>query len=122
MPFLFFTTIWYNGSMTKVKIKSGACGNVTNVEAVSEDGTEVILNVDSGCAAIVKMFEELGDTFDAYQLCFSKPGSGPLYEYTSKAEKYPPHGGCPVVAGVVKAVEAECKLAMVQDASITFEQ
>ena len=107
--------------MTRVKIKSGGCGNITNVEAASDDGAEVMLQVDSGCAAIVKMFEELGDTFDAYSLCFSKPGSGLFYEYTAKAEKYPPHGGCPVIAGVVKAIEAECKLAIPSDASITFE-
>ena len=108
--------------MIKVKIISGVCGFETNIEASSEDCMEATLKVDSGCHAVVKMFEELGDTFDAYELCFCKPGSGKLYEYISKADSYPDHGGCPVAAGVIKTVEAVCNLALPTDASITFEQ
>lgn len=66
--------------MTKVKIDPGVCGLITAVEAESEDGMEVTLKVKSGCESIRKMFEELGDTFDAYELCLGKPGTGPLYE------------------------------------------
>lgn len=44
-------------------------GLITTVEAQSEDGMEVTLKVKPGCEAIRKMFEELGDTFDAYELC-----------------------------------------------------
>ena len=104
--------------MTKVRIEAGVCGHVTEVVASSEDGMDVTLKVETDCAAIRKMFEELDDTFDAYELCLTKPGSGPLYEYA--AEHLIAHGGCPVIAGAVKAAEAECHLALPKNASITF--
>ena len=105
--------------MTKVKINPGVCGFVTAVEAVSEDGMEVKVSVKSGCESVKKMFEDLGDTFDSYEMCLVKPGKGPLFEYAS--EKFPVHCGCPILSGVIKAVEAECKLALPRDASIIFE-
>jgi len=105
--------------MTKVKVNSGACGNITTIEATSDDGMDATIKIESGCAAVSNMLTELGDTFDAMELCFEKPGCGPLYEYAS--ENFPSHCGCPVISGVIKAVEAECKLALPKDVSITFE-
>jgi len=105
--------------MTKVKVNPGACGNIATIEAISEDGVEAKLTVESGCKAVMKMIEEVGDTYEGMELCFEKPGCGPLYEYASK--NFPPHCGCPVISGIVKAIEAECKLALPRDVSITFE-
>ena len=105
--------------MTKVKIISGVCGFVTNVEAVSEDDQEVVVKIDSNCPHVTKMFSVLGDTFDAYEVCLTKPGTGPLYAYAS--ENFPVHCGCVTIAGITKAMEAECKLALPKNASITFE-
>ena len=104
--------------MTKVKIISGACGFVTDIEASGGDDEEITLKAVSGCSHVGKLFETLGESFDGYELCLHKPGSGPLYAYA--AEFFPTHCGCPVIAGVVKAVEAECKLALPKDASIQF--
>jgi len=106
--------------MTKVKINPGVCGFITKVEASSEDGQEVNLKVASGCEPVRKMFEELGGTFDSYELCLVNPGKGPLFEYAS--QKFPVHCGCPILSGIIKAVEAECKLALPRDVSITFEE
>ena len=105
--------------MIKVKINQGVCGFVTHVEASSDDGMEVIVKVESSCEHVRKMFAALGDTFDSYELCLDKPGSGPLYEYA--ATNFPSHCGCLAISGVTKAVEAECKLALPKDASIVFE-
>jgi hypothetical protein len=105
--------------MTKAKIDPGVCGFITNVEAVSEDGLEVHVKVESGCEAVRKMFEELGETFDSYAFCLTRPGTGPLFEYASKA--FPVHCGCAALSGIIKAVEVECKLALPRNASITFE-
>jgi len=105
--------------MTKVTINPGVCGFITKVEALSEDGMEVKVNVESGCESVMKMLEELGDTFDSYEVCLVNPGKGPLYKFAS--EKFPPHCACPILAGITKAIEAECKLALPRDASITFE-
>ena len=105
--------------MTKVKINQGVCGFTTNIEAAGDDYGKVTLKVESGCGSVRKMFEDLGNTFDGYELCFNKPGCGPLFEYASK--NFPVHCGCLAVAGITKTVEAECKLALPKDASITFE-
>jgi hypothetical protein len=106
--------------MTIVRIDPGVCGHTARVEAVSDDGAEVRIKVESHCASVKELFEVLGDTFDGYEICLDKPGCGPLYAYA--AEHFPPHCGCPVIAGVIKAAEAACKLALPKDVSITFER
>ena len=105
--------------MKKVKIDPGVCGFVTMVEAESEDGIEVKLRIRSGCDAVMKMMKELGDTFDAFELCLKKPGENMLYEYARK--NFPGHASCPVIAGIVKCAEAECNLALPHNVSFTFE-
>ena len=64
------------------------------------------------------MMETLGNEFDAYEICLARPGSGPLYAYAS--EHFPVHCGCPVIAGITKCAEAECRLALKKDAEIQF--
>lgn len=105
--------------MTKVKIEPGICGLNTKVEAVSEDGMDVTLKVHSACESVQKMFGELGDSFDSYELCLCKPGQDPLHEYAK--EHFPVHASCPVIAGIIKCVEVECKLALPKNVQITFE-
>ena len=104
--------------MTKVRIDPGICGMVALVTAHSDDGMEVTVTVESPCKGVRAMMEELGSDFDAYELCFAKPGANPMYEYA--ADHFPSHGGCPVIAGITKCVEAECRLALKKDVSITF--
>ena len=105
--------------MTKVRINPGVCGFVTSVEANSDDGMEVKLIVKSGCESVRNMIKDLGDTFDSYGVCLARPGKGPLFEYAS--EKFPAHCGCPVLSGIIKAVEVECQLALPRNAAIEFE-
>ena len=104
--------------MTRVSIEPGPCGFTTIVTASALEDNEVEVKVASGCEAVKKMMAELGNTFDAYELCLVRPGCGPLYEYAS--EHFPVHCGCTVIAGITKCVEAECKLALKRDASIRF--
>ena len=105
--------------MAKVIIDPGVCGFEATVEAVSEDGMEVVLTVDSGCPAIMQMFEDLGTTFDAFELVFAHPGANPFYQYAASHD-FPQHGGCVTIAGIIKAVEATCNLALPSNASISF--
>ena len=105
-------------TMTKVLVEPGICGFVTKVTAESDDQMEVTVRVASGCEAVQKMMAGLGDTFDAYELCLTKPGTGPLYEYAQS--HFPVHAACPVIAGITKCVEAECRLALKKDCSIKF--
>jgi hypothetical protein len=104
--------------MTKVIINPGICKLKTKVTAESDDNTEVKIQVATNCQAVKDMMKELGDTFDAYELCLVKPGKGPLYEYAS--EHFPVHVGCPVIAGIIKCAEVECGLALKCDADIVF--
>lgn len=105
--------------MTKVIIDPGVCGLPTRVSAVTdEDQQEVTLEMVSGCEAVRRMFDALGNTFDAFELCLGKPGTGELYQYA--AEHFPGHCSCPVIAGIIKCAEAECGLALKKDTSIHF--
>lgn len=107
--------------MTKVTVNPGVCGLITKVEAVaSEDQTEVTLKVVSACESVQKMMEEVGDTFDPFELCLTKPCTGPLFFYAS--EHFPIHAACPSIAGIIKCAEVECKLALPKNVEITFEQ
>lgn len=100
--------------MTKVKIEPGICGLTAYVTAESEDGMDVTVTVESPCKGVAGLSGE----YDAYEICFAKPGANPMYEYA--AEHFPSHGGCAVIAGIIKCVEAECHLALKKDVSITF--
>lgn len=102
--------------MTKLEIMPGVCGLTATVTAESEDGMEVKVQVDSPCGGIKKMMEELGEDLDSYELLFQKPGTGALYE----AAKNCPHGACVVPAGILKCIEAECKMALPKDVSMKF--
>ena len=110
---------WRMQVMTRVTIDPGVCGLLTTVEASSEDQMEVTVKVKSGCQSINQMFKELGDTFDAYEICLSKPGGNAFFTYA--AEHLPGHAGCPVLAGIIKCMGVECRLALPKDAVIHFE-
>ena len=74
--------------MTKVMINPGICGFVTSVTAESEDQMEVKIQVKSGCKSVKQMFDDLGDTFDAYEVCLRKPGEGPSSNTRRSTSRY----------------------------------
>lgn len=104
--------------MTTVEINPGVCGFVTKVTAESEDGLTVKVHAASGCESVRDMMKDLGDVFDSFEVCLKKPGDGVFYKYAS--EHFPVHCGCPIISGIIKAVEAECNLALKKDVSIKF--
>ena len=104
--------------MTKVRIDPGICGLITRVEAQAEDETAVKVTIVSACKSIREMAGELGEDYDAYDLCLRKPGEGPFYEYAQ--EHFPVHVSCPAINGIIKCVEVECRLALKKNASIEF--
>lgn len=103
--------------MTKLEISPGVCGLTTIVTAESEDDADVTVTIDSKCKFVTKMMEEVGTELDAYEICFDKPGNGPLYE---AASEHLAHMACPTVAGIIKCIEAECHLALPKDVSFKF--
>ena len=116
MIFLYYTKEVRH--MTKVRIDPGICGLKTVVEAAASDETEVTVKIRSACPSIKKMAEELGEEFDAYELCLQKPGLGPFYDYAQ--EHFPVHVSCPAINGIIKCVEVECHLALKKNATIEF--
>ena len=105
--------------MTRVKIEPGVCGLSTKVTAESEDGMEVKVKIYSACKAVQQMAKDLGEDFDAYEVCLCHPGENEFYDYAK--EHFPGHAACPTIAGIIKCIEAECKLALPRPVSITFE-
>ena len=104
--------------MTKVEINPGVCGFIANVTADTTDDDMIALKIQSGCAGITKLAERLGEEVDPYEICFGKPGTGEAYEIAQ--EVCPAHVGCPVIAGILKCIEAEAKLALPRNAEIRF--
>ncbi len=104
--------------MTKAEINPGICGFLTTVTAVSEDEQEVSITVESGCEAVRNMMQELGNEFDVIEECLVRPGEGTFFEYAKT--HFPVHAACPVIAGILKCMEVECRLALPASSSITF--
>ena len=104
---------------TKVTIEPGICHFTCAVTAELTDDDEVQLDVSTGCPSITGMFEKLGNTFDTFEVCLQKPGTGPFFDYAR--EHFPVHVSCPALCGIIKAMEVEAKLALPADASIRFE-
>ena len=98
----------------------GICKQVCDVTAELVDDDEVKLDVHTTCKAITGMMENLGDTFETFEVCLQKPGVGPFFEYAQ--EHFPVHVSCPVINGIIKAMEVEGGLALPHDASIEFVQ
>ena len=105
--------------MTRVKIEPGVCGLNTKVEAEEDDDGGVIVRIYSACKSIQEMAKALGEEFDPYEICMTKPGKGPFYEYAQQ-EGSRIHAACPTISGIIKCVEAECRLALKKNASIEF--
>ncbi len=104
--------------MTRVKIEPGVCGLGTKVEAVADDDGGVNVKICSECKSIQEMAKTLGEEFDPYEICMTRPGCGPFYEYAREGKGI--HAACPTISGIIKCVEAECGLALKKNASIEF--
>ena len=101
--------------MKKIKVDPGICGLESIITAVSEDGAEVNVTVETKCKNVQAFFEAIEQPVDAFEVCFAKPGSGTVYEAGDQLA----HGACPVPAALIKCIEAECSLAL--PANVTFE-
>lgn len=71
--------------MTKVRIEPGICGFTAIAEAEAAEDFMVHLRVASGCAAVQEMMKALGSTFSAFDVCLTRPGTGPFYAYARGA-------------------------------------
>jgi hypothetical protein len=104
--------------MTHVVVNPGVCGFLTDIRVEKLGAKEVKIDVDTGCKMIARLVEDLGETVDPFDLLGLSQGGAPLLEQGRAGTRI--HAACPVIAGVAKAVEASCGLAIPRNASIEF--
>lgn len=102
--------------MKKVVVNPGVCGLETVITA-EDEGDGVVIKAESKCPAVKKMIEAIEMPVEPYDVCFLKPGQGPVYEAAVNLL----HASCPVPSAVIKAIEAEASLALPKDVSMRFE-
>lgn len=104
--------------MTKLKVNPGVCGLTAVITAESDDGIECEVSVDSPCKMIQNLFEGIGGSVNAFEVCMPRADEERFAAVLMR--KYPTHAACPMVSALIKAVEAECGLALKKDVSFTF--
>ena len=104
--------------MTKLKVNPGICGMEAVITADSEDGMECEISVETQCKMIQKLFEGIGGTVNAYEICMPR---GDEEKFAAGLiRQYPTHAACPMISALIKCVEAECGLALKKDVSFSF--
>ncbi len=106
--------------MAKVHVVPGICGFTADIEAFSEDGQMCRVSVVSDCPHVVRFAEALAarGELDAYEQVFGTFGKNGVSEDAALLR----HPVCTVPAGVLKAIEAACGLALPKDCSLTIEK
>ena len=103
--------------MTRVVVKSGACGFTSVIRAEKGPERTVDVCVESGCAMVQKMAAEI--TRLGRRDALTSILNNPVYLAAGRHLK---HAACPVPAAVLKALEVEAGLNVRKDATITFEK
>lgn len=103
--------------MKKMKVVPGVCGLTCVITAEANDDDEIDIQVETACPAVKNMIEALDQPLDPYEVCFVKPGNGPVYEAAENLA----HGACPIPSAVIKCIEAESGLALPANVSFEFE-
>ena len=97
--------------MSTVIINPGVCGLICKVSATKKGRNLINIEIDTKCAHINKMKEELKE-IDGMNECFSKISSSKVYELADQCIQ---HLSCPIPSGILKAIEVECGLALPRD-------
>lgn len=108
--------------MTKVKVFAGICGFTTQIEAHDRGDYRASLIVDSECPNWKKVGEILGDSeLEVMKELFKDKKTEVLNsKVIDSALTTIPHVSCPVISGVLKALEVSVGLALPKDCSINF--
>jgi len=103
--------------MARSEIYAGICGFKTLAETRME-GSKCLIQIQSDCAEIQRMAEELNEVDPFGEISFR--GNGPL---TLKlGAKHCAHTACPVPVGIIKAIEVEAGLALPADVTIKISK
>ena len=104
--------------MAKANIDSGICGFITNVKTTAGEDHQILIKIESECPDIQKLAENISEVNPWEEISYRKG----VPSIISKGQEYCAHPGCPVPAGIIKAVEVEAGLALPKDASIQIEK
>jgi hypothetical protein len=101
--------------MTKLRVDPGICGLSTIVEVNKKTQETFCITIRSDCPAIQKLGEGIADLelVDIFRPILSNP----VYQ---KASLCVPHASCPVLSGILKAIEVEAGMALPKEVSIKF--
>lgn len=108
--------------MTKINIFAGICGFSTQVNSTDQGGYKAKLNIISECPNWNKVNEIFAEKeFNVMTELFKDKNTRTLHsEVIDISLATIPHVSCPVISGVLKALEVSVGLALPKDASITF--
>jgi len=110
--------------MVNVEIFAGICGFSTNVYAEDKTGYKAVFRLESECPNWKKVDEILGGKeLNIMTELFKDKKTGTLNSQVLEVSlKTIPHVSCPVISGVLKALEVSVGLALPKDATITFKK
>lgn len=100
---------------TKVIINPGACGFPATVVIEEKDGKTFAVSITSECEMVAKLGFELTEL--AMTDAFKRFIDNTVYRKGSICLR---HAACPVLSGILKALEVEAGLNVPRDVSITF--
>ncbi len=108
--------------MTKINIFAGICGFSTQVVSTDKGGYKAQLKIISECANWNKVDAIFNDKeFNVMTELFKDKKTGTLQsEFLDVSLATIPHVSCPVISGVLKALEVSVGLALPKDATISF--
>jgi len=108
--------------MIKVKIDAGICGFKTIVKAEDKGGYKASFRLESDCPNWKKVDDLLGGTeLNMMSELFKNKETGNLdSKVLDISLRTIPHVSCPVISGILKALEVSVGLALPKDATILF--
>jgi hypothetical protein len=108
--------------MINVEIDGGICGFITRVHAEDKTGYKAAFRLETNCPNWQKVDAILGGKeLNMMTELFKDKKTGELNSQVLDISlKTIPHVSCPVISGVLKALEVSVGLALPKDATITF--
>jgi len=110
--------------MVNVEINAGICGFATQVFAEDKTGYKASFRLKSQCPNWKKVDDILGGKeLNMMTELFKDKKTGVLHsQVLDTSLKIIPHVSCPVISGILKALEVSVGLALPKDASIIFKK
>lgn len=103
--------------MTKVIVNSGICSFTVTVTAEKDKDKNIRVSLDTECEMIKEMEKDISVV--SLMSVFTNYLNNPVYRSASAHVK---HVACPVMSGILKAIEVEAGLALPKDVSIFFRK